>query len=292
MNPGGATPEHANPPERGVTAHLRIFPGLDHLEWLHARFVDGQRYARHCHATYAIGVVESGIEGFHYRGARHAAGAGRIVVINPQEPHDGFPVGGHFRYRMIYPTVDLLRRAAGTTGPGTPHFPSGVIHDPGLARALVRAHERLEQGTTLEGESAFYTAVQQLVQRHAHSPRTSPSRGNGVPAGLRQTRDYLEANLGEGVSLGELSRIAGLPPHTLCRAFRQTYGLPPHAYQVNRRVEQARARLASQEPIAAVALALGFTDQAHLNRCFRARTGVTPGQYQRACKNVQDPGAG
>lgn len=289
MESRNRTPVHANPPERGVTARLRIVPGLDGLEWLHARFVDGQRYARHCHATYVIGVVESGIEGFHYRGARHAAGAGEIVVINPQEPHDGFPVGGHFRYRMLYPAVDLIRRAAGTSDPGTPYFPCGVIHDPGLARELVRAHERLEHGTTLEGETAFYAAMQQLVQRHARPPRTPPPVESQVSSELRRTRDYLEAHLCERVSLGDLSRVAGLPPHALCRAFRRTYGLPPHAYQISRRVEQARARLASQEPIAAVALALGFTDQAHLNRCFRARTGVTPGQYQRACKNVQDP---
>ncbi|BCQ62520.1 hypothetical protein PBOI14_42700 [Pseudomonas sp. Boi14] len=56
--------------------------------------------------------------------------------------------------------------------------------------------------------------------------------------------------------------------------------MAPHAYLVNRRVQFAQARLRQGVPIAEVAQAAGFADQAHLQRAFKQHLGATPGQYQ------------
>lgn len=282
------TPLHgreAHPPTQH--ALFRVLPGLDDLEWLHAHFVEGQRYARHSHVTYAIGVVESGVEGFRYRGARYAAGSGQVVVVNPQEPHDGYPVGDHFRYRMLYPSVRLMAEVANVEE-GTPFFPEGVVRDPALAEMLVRAHQRLATGTALEGETMLRDAMRQLVKRHGRGWRTTAEGPPGAGPETRRAREYIEDRLADRITLRDLAAVTGLPPQRLCRAFARHYGLPPHAYQISRRVERARGLLAAQHPIAAVAARLGFTDQSHLNRCFRERVGITPGQYRSACKNIQD----
>ena len=66
----------------------------------------------------------------------------------------------------------------------------------------------------------------------------------------------------------------------LLRAFHRALGLPPHQYLMNVRIQRAQAMLSRRLPIARVAAACGFSDQSHLNRCFKRVLGVTPGRYR------------
>ena len=66
------------------------------------------------------------------------------------------------------------------------------------------------------------------------------------------------------------------------RSFTAAFGLPPHRYLTGRRVEVARRRLLEGEPIAAVATAVGFHDQAHLHRHFTRLVGTTPRRFRQA----------
>jgi AraC-like DNA-binding protein len=68
--------------------------------------------------------------------------------------------------------------------------------------------------------------------------------------------------------------------------YRRATGLPPHAWLAQERVGRARRLLESGHRPAEVAVAVGFADQAHLNRWFKRVVGVTPAEYR---KNVQDP---
>ena len=78
-----------------------------------------------------------------------------------------------------------------------------------------------------------------------------------------------------------LAQLTQLNPLKLLLSFRQVTGLPPHAYLVQIRVQQAKQQLAAGRAIATVALETGFSDQSHLNRHFKRLVGVTPGQYVR-----------
>ena len=49
-------------------------------------------YRRHRHDTYAISLTEAGAQAFSYRGATHVSTPGQVVVLHPDEPHDGMPV--------------------------------------------------------------------------------------------------------------------------------------------------------------------------------------------------------
>lgn len=81
------------------------------------------------------------------------------------------------------------------------------------------------------------------------------------------------------MTLAELARLAGLSAFHLCRVFRQSVGMPPHAYQTQLRVRQAKALLRAGQPIVSAAIAAGFYDQAHLTRHFKRIVGVPPGRY-------------
>jgi AraC-like DNA-binding protein len=95
-------------------------------------------------------------------------------------------------------------------------------------------------------------------------------------------RDYLEAHYAEAISLEQLGRQLQRHPRHLIEAFRRVYGVPPHTYLLQRRVREAKRRLLGGQALAAVALDLGFYDQAHFSTTFKRFTGVSPGLFRRS----------
>src|SRR4051794_34041934 len=74
----------------------------DGVELFSAWFA-GEAYQKHRHETYAIGVTDSGVQVFDYRGAVHASTPGRVIVLHPDESHDGRAgTSDGFGYRIIY----------------------------------------------------------------------------------------------------------------------------------------------------------------------------------------------
>jgi AraC-like DNA-binding protein len=212
--------------------------------------------------------------------------AGTIAVVHPGEVHASraFDARG-WSYRMLYPGVDLIQGicedALGRRD-AEPFFASPVIADPELAvriRGLLVACERPET-SALERESRLRSCLFDLVSRHAPGAR-EPRLVRFDPAQLRPVRELIES-CPESVRLQELAERASLSRFQLLRAFRDVYGLPPHAYLIQVRVRRASASLRAGASIADAALAAGFADQSHLTRCFKRATGVTPGQYVRA----------
>jgi AraC-like DNA-binding protein len=84
------------------------------------------------------------------------------------------------------------------------------------------------------------------------------------------------------VDLDTLARVSGLSRFQVVRVFKRRYGLPPHCYQLQRRLGFAQKRLRDGVRPAQVAMDLGFVDQSHLTRQFKRLFGVTPAHYARA----------
>jgi len=111
------------------------------------------------------------------------------------------------------------------------------------------------------------------------------------PAAVLRARDYLAEHFAENSSLKTLAAIANLSPFHFSRVFTAHFGVPPHIFQTQLRVLRARKLLQSGMPIAEAAFQAGFADQSHLNRHFKRLTAVTPGQFIKNSKNVQDTAA-
>jgi AraC-like DNA-binding protein len=261
------------------------------LELLRATYFT-HSFARHTHAGYALGVIETGTEEFWYRGAVHRAPAGSIALINPDEVHTGHAADRRgWSYRVLYPGVELLRRAASEVAGrprGVPLFPEPVVRDAPLARLLRELHAALERsGCALERESRLVWTLTQLVARHA-AQREPPGAPKRERRAVRLAREYVEDNHAHNISLEELSRVAGLSRFHLLRSFRAEVGLPPHSYLNQVRVYRVKEPLRSGAGIAEAALETGFADQSHLTRHFKRLVGVPPGRYALGSKNVQD----
>lgn len=260
-------------------------PRWHYLECLRAEFVR-HVYAPHIHDTYAFGVIETGTEYFRCRGVEHAAPAGSVVIVDPFELHDGRPGPHGYRYRMMYPAPELMADVASELGDrphGAPWFPSPVIADPGLARQAVGVHAMLEESRSrLAEESALLETLALLITRHSESrPKPRPSGADRTL--VARLCDYIDANIGEDISLSRLAAIAGMSRFRVIRSFRRELGLTPYAFVLSRRVTRARQHLAAGATPADTAYAFGFADQPHFTRVFKAMTGVTPARFRQAC---------
>jgi AraC family transcriptional regulator len=93
---------------------------------------------------------------------------------------------------------------------------------------------------------------------------------------------HIELNLEGTIHTCDLAKIARLSQFHFSRLFKTTYGTPPHAYVMRRRVERAKAlMLSTDSPLGIIAVESGMTDQAHFVRLFRRFTGETPGAWRR-----------
>jgi AraC-like DNA-binding protein len=265
-------------------------PAVAGVDLLRARYVD-HVYTRHTHEGYAIGVILGGVEEFRYRGGLHQAKAGAVVLVNPDEVHDGhagIPAG--WAYRMTYPDVPVLADiAAELGGPrGVVSFPEPVVYDSAALGAFLAAHRAAEQGADpLAASSLLRVAYGRLLRAHA-LPGADRRRSSASRHAVAAARETLHDRAAEPPTLEELAASVGMSPFALLRAFRAELGLPPHAYLNQLRVREAKRLLDSDQPPADVAALVGFADQAHLSRHFKRVYGVPPGAYRRERKNVQE----
>jgi len=123
-------------------------------------------------------------------------------------------------------------------------------------------------------------------QIYNHSPpmATQPGiiRGGLAPWQIKQLHAYIAENLPLPIALEDLAAICRLSVSHFSRAFKTSFGDPPHSYIMQQRIEEAkRLMLVSDEPLSQVALACGFADQSHFCRSFRRAEGASPNLWRR-----------
>jgi AraC-like DNA-binding protein len=249
----------------------------DGLECLEATFRT-HVYAPHAHETYVVGTVHAGCETFVCRGARHYVGPGDLTFVNPLEVHDGEPFEDGYSYRMSYPTVALMKEAAGEVSGRAageaPFFPDPCVRDPEGAALFAAAHRLMQSATDgFAADETLLRVMALLVSRHG-GVRPQPLGRELGP--VSRARALIDARFSDDLSLDDLAAAAALPRHLLIRAFRRETGATPHSYLVNRRVLEARSLLRA---------GISPADQSHLTRAFKARHGVTPGAYKAAFRH-------
>jgi AraC family transcriptional regulator len=119
--------------------------------------------------------------------------------------------------------------------------------------------------------------LDRIVFRHASRPIRRGLSETLVPARAGRVIDYIEAHLTSDLQLAELSTVAGISRSHFARAFRNTIGIPPHAFVLQRRLARSVELLTHRKlPMREVAERCGFADHAHLTRAFKAKFGYPP----------------
>ncbi len=265
---------------------------------VHATCIDSARhYPRHSHTTYGFGVIERGAQRSASGRGQVDAHAGDVITNNPGEVHDGKPIGDGGRlWRMIHlePAAFAAVVDDGDLHPGSfeIELTQPVIQDRPLRHALRRLLAQIDRwiatggsraGEALACEEALVHAGAMLRRRH--STRACEAAGtasdDALPA-VRRVRELLADQLLDPPPLAALAELAGLGRFQLLRRFETAYGMPPHAWLIQRRAERARSLVQAGMSLSAAAIEAGFSDQSHMTRVFVRQFGFTPGAWRRA----------
>ena len=237
-------------------------------------------FPRHTHDQFGIGLV--------YRGAQKSlsgrgiveAGPGDIITVNPGEVHDGAPIGDSGRaWKMLYFDPALVAEAATDICQehrGVPEFSLPVIHDAGVALRFSRLFRALTTGDdAFDGEEELLILLAAVIGEAGGADRF-------LPPAVRRAKSRIDDDPAAPVSLADLASEGGMSRFQLLRAFARATGLTPHAYLLQRRIDNARRMIAAGTPLAIAAAGSGFADQSHMTRVFISKFGVSPGIYAAA----------
>ena len=256
------------------TAFFWRDPALPHVESrraCHSRAC----YKPHSHPTFSIGAVDAG--GSIFTGSKDgqvALGNGSLVLVPAGCVHACNPLPDAFwSYQMLH--LDAVWLQANV--PQLCMDNASVLHVPALYAQFCTMNALLFSSTgTHAKNAALLTFLHACVNASETTPL--PSGREVIPARLRPVLQRLQGQL--PVSLEHLSQLAGMSRYQLIRAFHTATGMTPHAYQLNLSVNRARHRLHAGAALADIACDLGFADQSHLQRVFKAHTATTPGRYR------------
>lgn len=265
-------------------AQYKYAQDLQGLPLLNASFKH-QSFSRHVHEGYCIGVIDDGAQRFFRSGANHIASEHCIILVNPDQVHDGHSASENgWKYRAMYPLPKLLQwvqKEVSDKPYETSGFNQPVVSDRYMAAKLRDLFSLLQYSdNTLQRESAFIQVMSELLQRHGQGNFSMPHVGH-EPHAVKLLREYLDNHFSDNITTQMLSELVGLNPFYLNRLFQKHVGMPPHAYQIQQRLRMAKNMLETGHSLLNTAMACGFSDQSHLTRHFKKWLGVTPGRFQR-----------
>ncbi len=256
------------------------------LPFIEARAVrDGRLlcYARHAHETFSIGAITAGRSTYINRDNQQQVSTGTVVLMNPGDVHACNPLNDQpWSYLMLYVDahwLGALQQRLGLSKQATFEPLSSILSEaPALFDGLRALHRdlinpRLTAAEKTQRAVHYFSLV--LTQL-----RPAPAQAD-KPARVEQLAQYIQQHCTQPLSLDALCTAADLSPSYLIRAFKRHYGLTPHAFLLNQRIQYARQQLRHGRPLADVAQDAGFADQAHFQRTFKHLLATTPGQYCR-----------
>ena len=197
-----------------------------------------------------------------------------MTVLPPHVVHDGRPTTSRgFRKRVVYLEAGVLPESLIGAAVDAP-----LITDDALRRQTSALDRALVRGDDLEAGSRLAIVVERAAWHLAGRPAVAAQVEPVAVA--RRARELLDDDPVGVTAIASVAAALGVSTAHLVRSFTRSYGLPPHRYLIGRRLDLARRRLLAGQAPADVATAVGFYDQAHLNRHFRRLLATTPGRYR------------
>lgn len=238
-------------------------------------------FTRHTHRTLGLGVVEQGLRLYQCQGKSYQVKPGQIFIIPPHCEHGCGSIDGSHTYRLLL-IADETLQASGLVGEQANYaFAQLVINDQGLYARLRELYGKLTgDESDFVKKSLLLAVVGDVFELYA---QTSPAKlecNPDIERAVGKVQSYIEENYAAVFLLEDIAQLAHISPYHLLRQFSRIVGIPPHIYQQQVRIRQAKQLLNQGCSILDTAMNTGFADQSHFSKVFKKLVGVTPGEYR------------
>jgi AraC family transcriptional regulator len=248
---------------------------------------DAQDYEAPSHHTLSCYIA--GGTGTYRRDRPGTKGGPDKLCILPAEHRSAWVINGDIRLAHVYFSPEQFALGCVTLLDREPRElqlrESTFLDDPQQAR-------RFRQLITLNwqepGERLLTSSLAHEMLSHVLLGQVGMREGLRLKGGLaahqrRQLVEFVDSQLAEAISLGQLAGLCALSEYHFARMFRESFGLPPHQYVLARRLNRAQELLrTTSQPLGDIALACGFASASHFANRFRQALGGTPGEYRQA----------
>jgi AraC-like DNA-binding protein len=237
-------------------------------------------WEKHFHDEQVVVISERGAGECYTRRGTDVGGPGSVWIFAPGEYHGGRVDGREWQYRALYLDDAALARIGEQFGVDPKKrlvLKAGLHLDEQLHSLLLRAHAypRVE---AVSEQDVWSDALVALFARYGDPQPKVCERSIGNAA-LHLARAYIAEHFRDDISIDDLARLCKVSRYHFIRAFRAAFGLPPHAYINQVRLQYARKLLLAGQTAGDAAVESGFYDQSRLNQLFKRCYGVTPARY-------------
>ncbi|WP_169717689.1 HTH-type transcriptional activator RhaR [Sporomusa silvacetica DSM 10669] len=238
-------------------------------------------FTRHTHRTLGFGLVEQGVRLYSCLGESYQITPGQFFVIPPNSEHSCSTVNRQpHTYRLLLLSNDVLQASGLISDEYNYICKQLVISNTDAYNRLRQLHDKLDSDETeFIKKSLLLSIVGYLFENYIEAP-IKVELSSYHYENIKMIQKFIEANYAACFSLEDVAQLAHISPYHLLRLFSQIVGIPPHVYQQQVRIRQAKQLLSQGSSIFDTAMSTGFADQSHFTKVFKRMVGITPGEYK------------
>ena len=249
-------------------ANMIAYYKNDDIEIKHCR---GYTYATkpHIHEELSIGIITEGETTLKIAGKPYKFREGEVVIIYPGTSHLCKPKSDHFfEFVMVYLNPEIFK----TLGIGVGRL---SLSKDRMLEVISMLRDILEEEDAGKRIASLYEMVREMVTETSEQVLLSPTQS------IRQIGKFIAQHAEEALSLSSVSDTFDTDQYTIIRNFKKMINTTPGAYKQQIRLTKAKTLLHANLSIVDVTYTMGYYDQSHFVRQFKAVYGIAPSIYRQ-----------
>jgi len=238
-------------------------------------------YKEHFHIDFSIGALIDGITELGFKNKKYILNKNELAVFNPYELHACNPINRQKRsYFMLYVNnvwLWNLQKAVFKNVKNFTPIKNPIIKNKNLYVKFIQMCEKIAKSKVLSLEKEeiiedfFVILFFQSIRKDIKTPEVE---------NLQKAKEYIIQNFNKNITVNDIAKQCKLSPFYFSRRFKKNFGISPHQFLMNIRIEKAKKML-KKKSVIEVAYEAGFYDQSHFNNSFKQYTAITPLEYKK-----------